>query len=516
MGAGRRASATPAARDPRPFLAAAMVVALTSLAGAAAGGRTDLTPQDRARVAAVTAPTTDFDAPEAFEAKPGGAATIDKIVNRDIFSHPSANLSFEEREQFSLGNGLFRKDWVSAPSSTQSSDGLGPLFNARSCQGCHLKDGRGHPPLNAEDDAVSMLIRLSVPPHTDAEREELADRRMLALAEPTYGTQLQDFAVPGLAAEGRVHLTYEDVPVELNGGETVTLRKPVFSITDFGYGPMRPDTMISPRIAQPMIGLGLLEAVADSDILARSDPDDADGDGISGKPNMVRDTETGEIMLGRFGWKAIQPSIREQSAHAFAGDMGLSSPPVPAHYGDCMPAQTACLAAPNGVQADMGPQEVPEDLFDLVVFYAANLAVPERRDIDDPHVLAGKAQFYAAGCPACHTPKYVTRRDADRSAHRFQLIWPYTDMLLHDMGEGLADNRPEGDADGREWRTQPLWGIGLTGTVSEEAGLLHDGRARTILEAILWHGGEAEPARQRVVEMTPQQRGDLVRFLESL
>lgn len=501
--------------------AGAAVVVLAGVVAATAAAnalqhRDDLTPEDRDRVAAVTAPADTFSAPEPFEAKPGGGTTIDKIVNRDIFSHPSANLSFEGRQTFAVGNGLFRKDWVSSPASTQASDGLGPLFNARSCQGCHLKDGRGHPPANAEDDAVSMLIRLSVPPTRDAERALLRDRQVLALAEPTYGTQLQDFAVPGLAGEGRVVIDYEDVPVDLNGGETITLRKPTVSITDTGYGPMRADTMISPRIAQPMIGLGLLEAVAASDILVKADPDDDSGDGISGRPNMVRDPDTGEVTLGRFGWKAIKSSIRAQSAGAFSGDMGLSSPPEPDHFGDCTQAQADCRALPHGAQAQLGAEEVPGDLLDLVVFYSANLAVPERRDVDDPRVLAGKKLFYAAGCTACHTPKYVTRRDAEREAHRFQLIWPYSDMLLHDMGEGLADGRPEGDADGSEWRTQPLWGIGLTQTVNEEAKFLHDGRARTLLEAILWHGGEAQAARDQVVEMSPDDRADLIRFLESL
>lgn len=500
----------------RRLIAGIALVSLSAAVVFAATGRDDLSPADQARVKAVTAPARTFDAPEKFEALPAGAATVRKFLNPDIFSHPSDNLSFEERSTFSVGNGLFRKDWVSAPSSTQASDGLGPLFNARSCQGCHLKDGRGHPPASADDDAVSMLVRLSVPPSTPDERRLIEERHVLAIGEPTYGTQLQDFAVGGLAAEGRVRVTYEDRPVELSGGETVTLRKPSYGIVDLGFGPMQPDVMLSPRVAQPMIGLGLLEAVAESDILARADPDDADGDGISGRPSMVRDMETGDMELGRFGWKAVNPSIRAQSASAFSGDMGLSTPPAPDPHGECSEAQVDCRRMPTGIQAALGDEEVPGDLLDLVVFYAANLAVPERRDLDDPRVLAGKAEFYAAGCPACHTPKYVTRRDAGIEAHRFQLIWPYTDMLLHDMGEGLADNRPEGDADGREWRTQPLWGIGLTKTVSEEATFLHDGRARTILEAILWHGGEAQAARDRVVAMTPRQRADLIRFLESL
>jgi len=482
----------------------------------ASTGRADLTPADQIRVDAVTAPAQDFTAPEAFEAKPAGAATVDRTVNRDIFSHPSANMSFEERETFHLGNALFRKDWVTAPASTQASDGLGPLYNARSCQGCHLKDGRGHAPAHTGDDAVSMLVRLSVPPSGEAERAALAERGFKAAPEPTYGNQLQDFAVPGLAAEGRVQVAYEDVPVTLSGGETVVLRKPAVTIADPAYGPMRPDTMMSARIAQPMIGLGLLEAIAETDILANADPDDADGDGISGRPNMVLDAETGDRALGRFGWKAIEPTLKQQTAHAFAGDIGLSTPVARRPHGDCTASQRACLDQPAGIQRAFGADEVSGEMLDLVTFYVANLAVPQRRDVDDPQVLAGKAQFYASGCPACHTPKFVTRRDAARDPHRFQLVWPYSDLLLHDMGEGLADHRPDGDATGREWRTPPLWGIGLTKTVSEEAGFLHDGRARTILEAILWHGGEAQAARDAVVAMSPDERADLIRFLESL
>ncbi|TCT13187.1 CxxC motif-containing protein (DUF1111 family) [Tepidamorphus gemmatus] len=494
-------------------IVAAGIVAATAIASAE---RDDLTPQDAARVRKVTAPATDFAAPEPFERMPAGAATVRKMLNRDIFSHPSANLSFEERQAFQVGNGLFRKDWVSAPSSTLASDGLGPLFNARSCQGCHLKDGRGHAPDGPDDDAVTMLIRLSVPPLDAVETAMLAERRALVIPEPVYGTQLQDFAVPGIPAEARIRTTWDEHPVALSGGETVMLRRPRFELTDLGYGPMRADVMTSPRVAQQMLGLGLLEAIAESDILAAADPDDLDGDGISGRPNWVRDSETGEVVLGRFGWKAIQPTVRSQSAHAFAGDMGLSSPAVPDPYGDCTEAQAACRAMPTGIQRHLGDDEVPAELFDLVVFYAANLAVPERRDLDDPQVLRGKEMFHAAGCAACHRPKYVTRRDAARAAHRFQLIWPYTDLLLHDMGESLADGRPEGDATGREWRTPPLWGIGLTHIVSPEAGFLHDGRARTLLEAVLWHDGEARAARDAVVRMSPDDRAALVRFLESL
>ena len=478
--------------------------------------RTDLTPKDRERVEAVTAPTRDFSKPERFEAMPGGAATSRASVSINSFSDFSANLPFEGEQDFKLGNGLFKKLWVPAPSSTQASDGLGPLYNARSCQRCHLKDGRGHPPAGPDDAATSMFLRLSVPPQSDVDREALASKVLLSIPEPTYGGQLQDFAAPGIPIEGHMRIDYTDVPVELAGGETVILRAPSYSVTDLGYGPMAADVLLSPRVASPMIGLGLLEAIHPADILAHADPDDADGDGISGKPSLVRDPETSELTLGRFGWKASMPDVRTQSANAFSGDIGISAPELPDPYGDCTEKQIACKTLPTGVQERLGDTEAPDPVMELVAFYSRNLAVPVRRDTGSPSVLAGKALFYEAGCPACHVPKYVTRRDAEQPELRFQLIWPYTDMLLHDMGEGLADGRPAGDANGREWRTAPLWGIGLTETVSGHTFFLHDGRARNLTEAILWHGGEAQASRDAFAAMPADDRADLISFLESL
>jgi CxxC motif-containing protein (DUF1111 family) len=363
---------------------------------------------------------------------------------------------------------------------------------------------------------TSTLLRLSVPPRTDEERQAVADKRLLRIPEPTYGGQLQDYAVPGLKREASVEVDYEEFPVTLAGGETATLRRPNWRIVDENYGPLDPEVMISPRVAPQMIGLGLIEAIHEADIRALADPDDGDGDGISGRVSEVRDPDTGELTLGRFGWKASEPTIELQAAHAFADDIGISSPKAPRHFGDCTENQNACLAMASGVQERLGDTEAPDPVLDLVTFYSRNLAVPARRDVDDPTVLKGKALFHDAGCASCHMPKFVTRRDATQPAHRFQLIWPYTDLLLHDMGEGLADNAPVGDASGSEWRTPPLWGIGLTETVSGHTLFLHDGRARGLLEAILWHGGEAEAARDEVIAMTPDDRAALIRFLESL
>jgi CxxC motif-containing protein (DUF1111 family) len=273
--------------------------------------------------------------------------------------------------------------------------------------------------------------------------------------------------------------------------------------------------MLSPRVAPQMIGLGLLEAIPAADILAGADPDDADGDGISGRAQIVWSAAHGRPMLGRFGHKAGNATVLDQSAAAFAGDMGISNPLFPDGAGDCTEVQAACRAAPHG-DGEARVFEIDAEGLDLTVFYALNLGVPARRDVSDPEVLRGKQVFYDAGCTSCHTPKFVTHRLADQPAQSFQLIWPYTDLLLHDMGDGLADNRPEARADGREWRTAPLWGIGLTETVSGHTYFLHDGRARSLLEAILWHGGEAQAARDRVVGLPTGEREALLRFLESL
>jgi CxxC motif-containing protein (DUF1111 family) len=221
-------------------------------------------------------------------------------------------------------------------------------------------------------------------------------------------------------------------------------------------------------------------------------------------------------MLGRFGWKAGQPSLAEQSAGAFGGDVGISNPLAPAPWGDCTAAQERCRAGPHGDSEHQDGLEASAEVMDLILFYARNLAVPARRDVNAPDVLRGKARFYGAGCSGCHTPKFATRRDHVVPALAGQLIWPYSDLLLHDMGEGLADDRPEGVASGREWRTPPLWGIGLTETVNGHTYFLHDGRARSLTEAILWHGGEAQAARDAFAALPKENRDALLAFLSSL
>ena len=444
---------------------------------------------------------------EPGEALSGGAATV-RRSDHNAFSMPSANLTPSRRLDFSVGNSFFRNPWVIAPSTTTARDGLGPLFNTNACQNCHIKDGRGHPPAADADNAVSMLVRLSVP-GDDSPAHAGLRRTMGVIPEPVYGTQLQDMSNPGVAPEGKVRVEYDLHTVTLADGTAVELRKPRLSISNLGYGPLQADTQFSARVAPPMIGLGLLEAIPEAAILAAADPDDRDGDGIRGVANQVWDDAQGKTVLGRFGWKAGLPNLNQQNVHAFASDMGLTTSLLP--HDECSEAQQDCRHQPNG-----GSPEVSDNILASVLFYTRNLAVPERRKVDDLEVRRGKQLFIEAGCAKCHTPRFVTAADAAEPELANQTIRPYTDMLLHDMGDGLADGRSEFLANGRQWRTAPLWGIGLTERVNGHTQFLHDGRARNLLEAILWHDGEAQNARQAVTELDTSERQALLAFLNSL
>ncbi|WP_285429543.1 di-heme oxidoredictase family protein [Pseudomonas sp. fls2-241-R2A-110] len=450
-----------------------------------------------------------FTKAEPGESRSGGAATVRK-TDQNAFSLPSANLPPSRRVDFSVGNSFFRSPWVIAPSTTTARDGLGPLFNTNACQNCHIKDGRGHPPTPDAPNAVSMLVRLSIP---DAPAYAKVIEQLGVVPEPVYGGQLQDMAVPGVAPEGKVRVDYTSVPVRFKDGTEVELRKPSLNISQLGYGPMHPDTRFSARVAPPMIGLGLLEAIPDEAILANAEAQAKDKNGIAGRPNRVWDDAQQKTVLGRFGWKAGQPNLNQQNVHAFSGDMGLTTSLRP--IDDCTDAQTACKQAPNGNGPD-GEPEVSDNILRLVLFYSRNLAVPARRDVNAPEVLAGKNLFFQAGCQSCHTPKYTTAANAAEPELANQVIRPYSDLLLHDMGDGLADNRSEFQASGRDWRTPPLWGIGLTQAVSGHTQFLHDGRARNLLEAVLWHGGEAQAAQQQVLSFNAEQRAALLAFLNSL
>jgi len=454
-----------------------------------------------AAIAAACGPTVP---PAAERPSPAAARPSVTVANTtlDAFAQPLPGLSADERRAFFVGNAFFNDPWVTAPSSTAGRDGLGPTFNATSCAGCHFKDGRGAPPTDDDPDRVGLLVRLSV-----------VDEVGASVPHPDYGDQLQDHAILGVPPEGTFDIAWDEVDGRYGDGTAFTLLRPRFTFRDLAFGPLGDVAAmpaISPRTAPAVFGLGLLEAAPEADIVARADPDDRDGDGISGRPNRLPDARTGAVVLGRFGWKAGRPTIEQQAAAAFLGDIGITSSLHPAT--NCPPAQAACRAAIDG-----GSPEVDDAKLARIVLYDQTLAVPAPRDVDDPQVVAGAALFAAARCDACHVPAMRTgpRSTVAVDALADQPFAPYTDLLLHDMGPGLADDRSEHDATGTEWRTAPLWGIGLIPTVNGHDRLLHDGRARGIAEAILWHGGEAERAKERFRTMSRSERDALVAFVAS-
>ncbi len=426
-----------------------------------------------------------------------GGETTAFSEGRNAFELSARNLGNLERRTFEVGDSFFTQNWVTAPASTEARDGLGPTFNAQSCSSCHAHDGRARPPAHDDDPVRGLLLKLSVP-NPDG-----------PVDEPSYGGQLQDRAINGVPAEGRISIRYEEIAGEYADGTPYTLRKPTYSILDSAFGPLDMEVMTSPRIAPAVFGMGLLEAIPEERIMALADPDDEDGDGVSGRLQMVWDTRQGSRALGRFGWKASQPTVEQQSATAFLNDIGITSSLLPDE--NCPAVQTACGQAPNG-----GSPEIPDERLGKVTFYVQTLAVPAMRSVDDPTVRDGARLFVEAGCASCHTPRHVTSEEYPIEALSGQVIFPYTDLLLHDMGEGLADNRPEGDASGREWRTPPLWGIGLVETVNGHTMFLHDGRARSIEEAVLWHGGEAQGSRDFFIDLSAEEREALLSFLRAL
>lgn len=427
------------------------------------------------------------------------------------FSIPAAMLTKEQAEVFAKGKEQFNEAWVVAP-EPGGVWGLGPTFNEDRCEHCHVANGRARAPVAGQPAERGYLVRLAVPGTTD---------QGAPMPHPHYGDQLQnrgtDTRVP---PEGQVLVSYEEHTVTLADGETVVLRKPVVTFSDLRFGELGPDVQVSPRIAPAMIGLGLLEAVPEASILEIAEAQPAKG--VTGRPNRVWDQENEGHLLGRFGWKANQPNIRQQTAAAFLGDIGATTYMFPEE--NCPAAQTACLDLPSSSKCGgqggctgnaYRPEVVPSRLTNIT-FYLHALAVPARRNVDAPEVRRGEVVFRAAGCDVCHVPALTTGKDAALKAAVNLTFHPYTDLLLHDMGDGLADGRPDFLADGREWRTAPLWGIGLLPVVNGHTDLLHDGRARNVLEAILWHGGEAQAARDAFAAMPRADREALVRFVESL
>jgi CxxC motif-containing protein (DUF1111 family) len=468
------------AADGRGFSTAAIaIVAALSLVSACSRNRLDTT--------------------ELLAANSAGAATIHEI-NRNSFSQPAANLEVERRGEFFIGNAFFNSAWIVAPATAGARDGLGPLFNARSCDQCHNNDGRGAPPIKAGERPIALVFQFATP--TPGSNNEPGN-------DPHYGSNLNPFAIGSIPAEGTVQIEHREIKGTFADGETYTLLAPIYTFEELAYRELSPATKFSPRVAMSVFGVGFLEALPEAQILERSDPDDANKDGISGRPNRVWDHVAKRVVLGRLGWKANQPDIAHQTAGAFSQEIGMTTSLRP--DANCTNIQIACLDAPDG-----GSPEISDEIFTRIVDYQRMLAVPARRNLDDAKVKDGAELFATAGCAACHRSTFTMGEVVDAPWLSNQTIHPFTDLLLHDMGEDLADDRADFEATGSEWRTPPLWGMGLQEAVNGHTRFMHDGRARDASEAILWHGGEAAVTREAYRQMSKIERQALLEFLNSL
>jgi CxxC motif-containing protein (DUF1111 family) len=492
----------------------------------------------------------------------GDTTNFDSNQSSSGFDTPATNLSGTRLDEHLVGDAGFEVKFIKAVSiDFPDNDGVGPVFNNDACIECHTRDGRGNyssTALNAPPGDWTLLgsneaifLRVSIGPEEGACVPDALNAYCAPEAVPGFSGQLFHRGVLGLRSDGSdfsgqadVYVKFETSEVTYGDGSTQTLYKPVFEIRNpydsSGEAPgdnkppvsrlLQDDVMTSPRMGLPVFGLGLLEAIPEADILALADPDDGDGDGISGKPNYVFDQvkfmqgDPDPVSLGRFGWKAGTPSVAAQGSGAYRGDMGVTNYLFPGESIVGTPLHDAYLVTNPNDDGQMGA-EVNEEVVKAVMFYVNTLAVPARRNVDEDTVLRGATLFEQANCVACHHPSFTTGSHpgiwgpsgtVSIPEVEAQTIYPFTDMLLHDMGDGLADNRPDFLATGREWKTRPLWGVGLTPTVNLLAGYLHDGRARSLEEAILWHGGEAEAAREAFRSLSAADRDALVAFLRSL
>lgn len=421
----------------------------------------------------------------------GGIATAFDETSKS-FSHEIPGLNDRDARIHELGDAAFEQTFVTAPAPVNS--GLGPVFNNVSCISCHHNDGKGTP--TAGFTTSSLLFRISIAG---------ADAHGGPLSAPGFGGQLQDVSIFGKPAEVKMNIAYSDLPVTYPDGSVVVLRKPAYNVLN-PYQSLPAGFMISPRLAPPVFGLGLLENIPESTILSFADENDKDGDGISGKPNYVYDAFTKQTALGRFGLKANTPTILTQAAGAYNQDMGITSYVFPqeSSYGQ---------SQADGLGDD---PELADSVLNSVHFYIKTLAVPARRNVTDVDVKRGQYLFTQINCSGCHKTTVQTGVDVNLPSVSNQRIQPFTDLLLHDMGDGLADNRPDFLASGSEWRTAPLWGIGLFEKTNGIPFYLHDGRARTIEEAILWHDGEAKKSKEAFMQLPKDDRDKVIRFLKSL
>lgn len=424
----------------------------------------------------------------AMSANPAGIKSFNRVAP-NVWRQPLGDDLYPHDLLFESGNAVFTDAWVARGASTHSRVGLGPIFNARSCEGCHQQDGKGNAPENGLYPGGGLLIRLSSLDSPQHQPHEI------------YGNQLQDQSTGAAQPEARIFVTYKTITGNYPDGTSYSLREPHYEFRDTSHGPVA--ARQSPRLAPAMVGLGLLAALPESTLTQYADPDDQDRNGISGRLSRLPDGS-----LGRFGWKAGQPTLAAQNAGAFLGDMGITSQLQPRN--NCPYGDDDCDGGPDA------PWEATAKQLHRLELYTSLLAVPRRRNPDGEQIKAGARYFVQADCGACHRYGLTTGRSSAFPETQQQVIHPFTDLLLHDMGPGLADDRPLAHAAANEWRTAPLWGVGLVQEVNPKAGFLHDGRARSLEEAILWHDGEAAASRQSFMNLSKQQRLALLAFLKDL
>lgn len=421
----------------------------------------------------------------------GLATTFDE--SSQAFSHSISGLEGRDGFVHELGDKAFEQTFVSAPAPIFG--GLGYIYNNVSCISCHHNDGKGTPTAGLQNS--SLLIRVSLPGE---------DEHGAPLSVPGYGFQIQDKALIGIIPEASVSIQYTPVSVAYPDGTTATLRKPAYTLTN-PYFALPAVYYMSPRLAPPVFGIGLLDNVPDATLLSFADENDANGDGISGRPNYIFDTALNIRKIGRFGLKANTISLQNQVALAYQQDMGVTNYLFPDENSK---TQT------QDRQGGKTVIDLPDSTLSHVIFYIKTLSVPARRNVSDAINKRGEALFSQINCSGCHKPTMYTGYVTDVPSLSNQRIHPYTDLLLHDMGDGLADGRPDFLASGSEWRTTPLWGLGMLQKVQGVAYYLHDGRAQSIEEAILWHDGEARNSKEAFMDLSKEDRNALLAFLKSL
>jgi CxxC motif-containing protein (DUF1111 family) len=412
------------------------------------------------------------------------AAPLDPQPFTDRRNPPSyRKLSEAELARFGLGMAVFNTHFVIAGTPDAGRlDGVGPLFNSSSCDACHNNGARGRGPTGDGPAPESLVIQLTAAG---------ARNRLDPEGDPVYGRVFNPIALDGVPPEGEVVIHFVSRQGHYPDGSTWSLRVPHYELTQLHYGPLAEGTIIKPRLAPALFGAGLLDAVKPEDGEERPADTDADPPGT-----------------GRFGWQATAASVRDQTARAFAREMGLTSADIPSD--DCTPTETACLQQPNG-----GSPEVSADLFNAVSSFQHWLAVPAS-PTPHPDAAHGDQTFAELGCVACHRPHWpVTLTDAGGTPYA-ATITPYTDLRLHNLGPGLADETITGKKILSRWRTAPLWGLGYRMSLERFPTFLHDGRARSAEEAILWHDGAAAGAREKFEHLTADRRKAFLRWLETL